>query len=67
MLRVTAAQSYPSRPVRIVVGVAAGGANDTIGAWWRSGSPSDSLGRSSSKTGPALAAWSAPFRERIVQ
>ncbi|HEY2226575.1 MAG TPA: tripartite tricarboxylate transporter substrate binding protein [Xanthobacteraceae bacterium] len=28
--RTAAAQSYPSRPVRIIVGVAAGGANDTV-------------------------------------
>src|SRR5258708_33679 len=30
MARIAAAQSYPSRPVRIIVGVAAGGANDTV-------------------------------------
>src|SRR2546426_10060899 len=28
--RVASAQTYPSRPVRIIVGVAAGGANDTV-------------------------------------
>src|SRR5689334_19453994 len=28
--RFTQAQTYPSRPVRIVVGVTAGGANDTV-------------------------------------
>src|SRR5256886_17477540 len=28
--RVASPQTYPSRPVRIIVGVAAGGANDTV-------------------------------------
>jgi len=38
--RIAVAQAYPARPVRIIVGVAAGGANDTVArllAQWLSG------------------------------
>ena len=66
--RVARAQAYPARPVRIIVGIAAGGASDSLarlmGQWL-----SERLGQAfiienRPGAGPVLAAISAPRRSR---
>jgi tripartite-type tricarboxylate transporter receptor subunit TctC len=58
--RIALAQVYPTRPVHIISGFAAGGSNDIvsrlIGQWLSE----RSVSHSSSRTGPELAAISAP-------
>ena len=31
-----AAQNYPAKPIRLLVGAPPGGGNDVLAAWWRS-------------------------------
>jgi hypothetical protein len=63
--RIARAQAYPSRPLRCIVGYAAGGGSDIFVPWWVSRSRSGSVNHSSSRTGPAPPAISPPRRSSV--
>ena len=56
--RIARAQAYPTRPVRLVVGFAAGRRSTSSRAWSDNRCPSGSVSNSSSRIGRALAAIS---------
>ena len=60
------AQTYPSRPVRIIVGVAPGGQTTSSRASWVNGCRSGSVSHSLSRTGQAQAPISPPKRSFVL-